>query len=163
LNEPLARFNAASREEVELRLLECCGSTAWAAQVAARRPYASVHDLMDAADAVWDGLAPSDWLEAFAAHPRIGESGGHNPDSSQKEQSRVMSADAGLLKSLAEENRRYESTFGHVFLISAAGRTAAEVLAAVQQRLSNDPETEVRVAADEQRKITRLRLEGMLG
>ncbi len=117
---------------------------------------------MKAADSHWAELDRSDWLEAFAAHPRIGESGGHAPVTSQKEQSRVMGSAAPMLAAIAEENRRYEARFGHVFLISAAGRTAEEVLAALRLRMDNDPATELEVAAEEQRKITRLRLGGML-
>ena len=111
---------------------------------------------------VWTELAPSDWLEAFEAHPRIGERGGRSPDSSDIEQSRIMGARDETLAVLAEENRRYEERFGHVFLISAAGRTAMDVLAALRQRIDNDPVSEVKVAAEEQRKITRLRLQSML-
>ena len=117
---------------------------------------------MSAADSEWAGLEQSDWLEAFAAHPRIGESGGHSPQSSETEQSRVIGSPAATLAVIAEENRRYEARFGHVFLISAAGRTADEVLAALQQRMNNHPATEIEVAAEEQRKITRLRLGAML-
>jgi 2-oxo-4-hydroxy-4-carboxy-5-ureidoimidazoline decarboxylase len=66
------------------------------------------------------------------------------------------------MDALADENRRYEARFGHVFLISASGRTAGEILAELQRRMSNDPATEIEVAAAEHRKITRLRLERML-
>jgi OHCU decarboxylase len=162
LSESLGWFNALPRDEAELKLIVCCGSRAWASAVAARRPYADLHDLMETADAMWKNLAPSDWLEAFAAHPRLGESGGHATDSSQREQSRIMAAGNETLADLAAENRRYEGRFGHVFLISAAGRTAAEVLAALRQRIDNDPVTEIKVASEEQRKVTRLRLESML-
>jgi OHCU decarboxylase len=117
---------------------------------------------MKVADSVWTELTRSDWLEAFAAHPRVGESGGYSPDSSRREQSRIMSGGDEMLAELADENRQYETRFGHVFLISAAGRNADEVLAALRLRMSNDPMTEVKVAAEEQRKITRLRLERML-
>jgi OHCU decarboxylase len=162
LSESLARFNALPREEAELCLLGCCGSRAWASAIAARRPYADLPDVMETGDAVWNRLAPSDWLEAFAAHPRLGESGGQAPGSSQKEQSRIIGAGDGTLDLLAEANRRYEARFGRVFLISAAGRDAADVLSALRLRMSNDPETELNVAAEEQRKITRLRLGSML-
>jgi OHCU decarboxylase len=158
----LAWFNALPRDDAELHLNACCGSRAWASAVAAQRPFANLPALMNAADTVWAALAPSDWLEAFAAHPRVGESGGRSPDSSQREQSRIMGAGDETLAVLAAENRRYEARFGHVFLISAAARTAAEVLASLRQRIGNDPVTEVGVAAEEQRKITRLRLERML-
>jgi OHCU decarboxylase len=162
LNEDLAWFNRLASGEAEKLLLNCCGSHRWAASVAAGRPYADFAALVTASEAVWNRLEPSDWLEAFGAHPRLGESGGHAPDSSQKEQSRIMGAADETLAALAAENRRYEARFGHVFLISAAGRSAEEVLASLRQRTRNDPATEVKVAAAEQRKITRLRLERML-
>jgi OHCU decarboxylase len=117
---------------------------------------------METSDTVWSDLAPSDWLEAFAAHPRLGESGGHAPGSSEREQRQVMAAGDETLAELAEENRRYEARFGYVFLFSAAGRSAADVLAALRQRMHNEPPKEIEVAAEEQRKITRLRLESML-
>src|SRR5260370_13652403 len=101
-------------------------------------------------------------MEAFAAHPRMGERGGHAPDSSGREQTGVHAAPSGTRDELAEENRRYEARFGHVFLISASGRTAGEILAALRQRMSNDPSAEIEVAAAEHRKITRHRLERLL-
>jgi OHCU decarboxylase len=162
LSESLTRFNGLSGDEAVRRLRACCASKTWASKVAARRPYADLVALMETADVVWHELAPADWLEAFAAHPRLGESGGHSPHSSEREQGRIMGAGDETLAMLAEENRRYEARFGHVFLISAAGRSAADVLAAMRQRMNNDPATEVQVAAEEQRKITRLRLESML-
>jgi len=107
-------------------------------------------------------VAPTDWMAALAAHPRIGEKGGHAPESSEREQGGVHSAAAETVAALADGNRRYEERFSHVFLISAAGRTADEILAALRERLRNDPATEVAVAASELRKIARLRLERML-
>ncbi|HEX3509416.1 MAG TPA: 2-oxo-4-hydroxy-4-carboxy-5-ureidoimidazoline decarboxylase [Candidatus Dormibacteraeota bacterium] len=162
MSDTLASFNRLSRGEAERRLLACCGSRAWASGVAARRPYASVAAVVQAADDVWAKLSHSDWLEAFAAHPRIGESGGRSPGSSNREQRGVMSAKEETLALLAEGNRLYEERFGHVFLISATGRSAQDVLAALRQRIENDPATELDVAAEEQRKITQLRLKSML-
>jgi OHCU decarboxylase len=162
LSETLDQFNDLPADEAERRLLACCGSRAWASTVAARRPYADRAALMEVADSVWTGLTPPDWLEAFAAHPRLGERGGRSPDVSQKEQSRMMRAEDETLAALAEENRLYEARFGHIFLMSAAGHTAEDILAALRRRIGNDGATEVKVAAEEQRKITRLRLERML-
>lgn len=130
--------------------------------MAAGRPYASVAAVMQAADTVLDNVAPSDWLEAFEAHPRIGERGGRSPASSNREQQGVMGAKDETLAVLAEGNRLYEERFGHVFLIAAAGRSAEDVVAALRQRIENDPATELNVAAEEQRKITRMRLKSML-
>lgn len=162
MSDTLASFNRLSRGEAERRLLTCCGSRAWASRVAAGRPYASVAGVILAADDIWAQLSHSDWLEAFGAHPRIGESGGRSPAASSREQKGVMSANEETRALLAEGNRLYEERFGHVFLISAAGRSAQDVLAALRQRFENDPATELDLAAEEQRKITQLRLKSML-
>lgn len=156
------RFNEKSDAQAVRELYACFASQSWAERVAAGRPYANFESLWAACEAAWSGLAPADWLGAFAAHPRIGERGGHAPDSSEREQTGVHAAPRGTLDALAEENRRYEARFGHVFLISASGRTAGEILAALRRRMSNDPSAEIEVAAAEHRKITRLRLERML-
>jgi 2-oxo-4-hydroxy-4-carboxy-5-ureidoimidazoline decarboxylase len=158
----IARFNETADTEAVRELYSCFASQSWAERVAAGRPYADFEGLWSACEAAWSGLAEGDWLAAFAAHPRIGESGGHAPESSEREQSGVHAARHGTLDALAEENRRYEARFGHVFLISVSGRTADEILTALRQRMSNDPATEIEVAAAEHRKITRLRLERVL-
>ena len=156
------RFNETPYADAVRELYSCFASQSWAERVARGRPYADFESLWAACEAAWSGLAPADWLGAFAAHPRIGERGGHAPGSSEREQSSVHAATRGTRDALAEENRRYEARFGHVFLISASGRTAGEILAALRQRMSNDPSAEIEVAAAEHRKITRLRLERML-
>jgi allantoicase len=150
--------------QAEAELLACCASRAWARRLAAGRPYGGFPALVAAADAVWAGLDPQDWLEAFTAHPRIGERrpAGDPRRWSAGEQAGAAGADAVVLDALAEGNRAYEQRFGRVFLICATGRSAAEMLADLRRRLGNDPETELRVAAEEQRKITRLRLDKLV-
>jgi OHCU decarboxylase len=143
----------------EAQLLSCCGSRAWARCMAAARPFADSTAVLDRADAVWSQLTAQDWLEAFRAHPRIGDAGALRLE---PEQSGARSAGDSLLAALAEGNRLYEARFGHIFLIRAAGRDAAEMLANLHARLGNDPATELRVAAEQQREITRLRLERLL-
>jgi allantoicase len=164
-------LNALPAEQASSELLACCGSKAWAARMAAARPFPDPAALAATADRMWDALGPEDWLEAFAAHPRIGErpAGGVDPGSpapgpswSSAEQAGVGEADASVLAALAEGNLAYERRFGHVFLIFASGRNASELLAALHERLDNDPEAELHVAAAEQRKITRLRLQKLL-
>jgi OHCU decarboxylase len=157
----LDRFNQLSDEEAAAELLAVCHSRRWAKQVAAGRPYADLAALQRAADEVWQGLGPEDWQEAFAAHPRIGEGGGAAADWSRQEQAGVGDDD-DVRARLARGNAEYEARFGHVFLISAAGRDATEILAALTERLGNDPATELRVAAEEHRRITRLRLERLM-
>lgn len=162
LNEGIDRFNALSHEEAERPLYACFASRAWAARMARGRPYADLSALLASAESAWNGLAPRDWLEALAAHPRIGERGGHSPAASEREQSGVRQASEETLLAIAAENRLYEARFGHVFLIAASGRTADEMLQALRRRMTNDPQTELEVAAAEHRKITRLRLEDIL-
>jgi allantoicase len=150
-------LNALGARQAERELLACCGSRAWASAMAASRPFGSAEELAATADKLWERLDPDDWLEAFAAHPRIGERSASAW--STREQSGVAGAEAAVLDALAEGNRAYEARFGHVFLVQASGRGAAELLAELRARLGNDPDTELRVAAGEQAKITRLRLD----
>jgi OHCU decarboxylase len=162
LNDGLARFNAASSDEAERLLYSCFANHGWAETVAAGRPFEDLSALLVSAESAWSLLAPADWLEAFAAHPRIGERGGHSPAASEREQSQARHSSAATLAALAAENRDYEARFGHVFLISASGRTADEILQELRRRMSNGPAAELEVAADEHRKITQLRLEHLL-
>lgn len=155
----LRLLDAATPAAAEAALRACCASRAWVAAMAARRPFGSPAALLAAAEEAADRLGPDDWHEAVAAHPRIGERAG---GWSAREQAQAAAADAPTLQVLAEGNRRYEERFGHVFLIRAAGRSAEEILAALRERLANDPDTELRVAAEQQREITRLRLEALL-
>jgi 2-oxo-4-hydroxy-4-carboxy-5-ureidoimidazoline decarboxylase len=148
--------------EAELRLYSCFASRKWSRQVAVGWPYADLPALLEAADRAWSELEPSDWAEALAGHPRIGDQGGSAPESSEREQHSIRAANAGVLAQLAEENRRYEARFGHIFLVAAAGKNVDEILAALRERIRNDPVTEARVAAEEHRKIARMRLERML-
>jgi 2-oxo-4-hydroxy-4-carboxy-5-ureidoimidazoline decarboxylase len=157
----LDRFNELPEDKAVSELLAVCHSRRWAEAVAAGRPYPDVAALQRAADEVWTGLGPGDWLEALEGHPRIGEGGGASADWSRQEQAGVGGGD-DVRDRLARGNAAYEARFGHVFLISAAGRSADEILAALDERLGNDPETELRVAAGEHRRITRLRIERLI-
>jgi OHCU decarboxylase len=120
------------------------------------RPFQSWERLAQAADRVWAQLGREAWLEAFAAHPRIGEKKADRFSSG--EQDGTASASDETMSALAAANRDYEARFGHVYLVCATGRTADEMLAFARERMKNEPDAELRVAAEEQRKITRLRL-----
>jgi OHCU decarboxylase len=165
--EGLARLNAAPEEEALHSLLDCCGSRRWARAMAERRPFADPEALITAADEVWWDLEPGDWLEAFVAHPRIGDgepgATGSAAAWSRAEQSGTADAPDETLRALEEGNRRYEERFGHVFLIRAAGRSAVDMLTALTQRMSNEPAAELSVAAAQQAEITRLRLAKLVG
>ena len=158
---PLEQLNRLRETDAAAELLSCCGSTAWARRMAAARPFESAEEAADAADRIWRSLSGEDWLEAFAAHPRIGEKG--TGSFSAKEQAGVRGASPETLANLADANRDYEERFGHIFIVCASGRNAAEMLALLEARLGNDPGRELEIAAEEQRKITRLRLAKLFG
>ena len=163
----LERLNALSTEEAEAELRRCCGSRVWAQRVAAARPFASADALMHASDEEWRALSPAEWLEAFRAHPRIGERKAEREERgtagwSGQEQSGLRDADAAMRQDLADANRAYEERFGWIFLVNATGKTPDEMLALARGRLSNPPDDELLVAAEEQRRITRIRLEKLL-
>ena len=145
-------------------VLACCGSSAWAHGMAARRPLLEAMEVMAASDAVCGGMTEADWMEAFASHPRIGEREaqglvtGASLHWSEEEQGSAMSADDRANAALAEGNARYEGRFGRIFIVCASGRGAGEILMEMERRMGNDAEAEMREAAEEQRKITALRL-----
>jgi OHCU decarboxylase len=150
-----------ARRAVEA-LTKCCGSARWARAMAARRPFGSTKGLIMEADLVFESLGPSDWLEAFAAHPRIGdraEPSGSAAAWSADEQSGVTEASRAVFE---RRNRDYEARFGHTFIVCATGRTAEEMLEMLERRMLNNPDDELQRAAAEQRQITRLRLGKLL-
>ncbi|MGH9399654.1 MAG: 2-oxo-4-hydroxy-4-carboxy-5-ureidoimidazoline decarboxylase [Thermoanaerobaculia bacterium] len=147
-------------EEAAAVLSGCCGSSEWVRRMAARRPFASPGAALDWADRVWKGLFPADWLEAFRAHPRIGDTGAQG--AAAAEQAGTKAAAPEVLAALVEANRAYEKRFGHIYIVCASGKSAEEMLDLCRRRLDNDASTELTVAAEEQRKITRLRMERLL-
>jgi OHCU decarboxylase len=153
-------LNGLSEDVARAALTRCCGARRWVEQMLAARPFGSDAALVASAERVWWGLGREDWLEAFARHPRIGERA--TEEWSRREQAGVGDATPAIRAELAERNRAYEERFGHVFLISATGKTADALLGELRRRLANDPATELRVAAGEQAKIIRLRLEKLV-
>jgi 2-oxo-4-hydroxy-4-carboxy-5-ureidoimidazoline decarboxylase len=152
------RFDDLPEDEARGLLLRCLSAPGWAERVLAGRPYVSGDRLLAAADAAARDLSPDDLEAALAGHPRIGEraSAAHNAAASAREQSGVETADRDRL---LEANRAYEERFGHVFLIRAAGRSGAEILAELERRLGNPPEAEQAETVDNLRQIALLRLE----
>ncbi len=168
LNEDLERLNSLSPAEAEADLLQCCGSAKWARSMAGKRPFRGMQELLETADRVWWELGREDWLEAFTRHPKIGENAGARGGSDQthrwsaEEQSGARSAQWDVRSALAEANRAYEKRFGYIFIVCATGKSSEEMLALLRQRLQNDPGAELRIAAEEHRRITRRRLEKLL-
>jgi allantoicase len=164
----IQRFNRLSQAQARKALLDCCGSHKWVERMLQGMPFADVAYVFDTAEKTWAALGPSDWLEAFRHHPAIGAKRAEKTQSatakrwSKGEQSVAQAVAPQTLTALAAANETYQAKFGHVFLICATGKTSEEILASLKKRLPNDPEAELRIAAEEQRKITRLRLEKLL-
>lgn len=157
----LAVFNALEPKAARAELMRCCGAIRWAERMEAGRPYADRAALHAAAEKVWWGLEPMDWLEAFSHHPRIGQKK-VEAVWAKEEQRGVKTASERVLRTLVERNHAYERRFGHIFLVCATGKSADEMLAILESRMPNDPDKELRVAAGEQAKITRIRLDKLL-
>jgi len=158
--DPHAILNALSAEEARAALTGCCGSARWVSGMLSRRPWASAAELYADAEAVWGGLGREDFLEAFAHHPRIGAPPEQIDGAwARQEQARAGDADGQTRRALAEANERYLRRFGYIFIVCATGKSAAEMLGLLEQRLDNAPERELAIAAGEQARITRLRLE----
>jgi OHCU decarboxylase len=164
----LDRLNSLSPADAQAEFLKCCGATLWAKRMSEARPFASVEQLCSKADETWASLEEYDWLEAFRAHPKIGERKAEATQSKQaaswssQEQSQAQQAAEETKAAIAQGNKVYEERFGFIFIICASGRSADEILSELNRRLANDAEAEIRLAAEEQRKITRLRLQKLL-
>lgn len=159
----LAEFNALSAAQAEAALADCCGSVRWAAFVAAGRPYADADALHKSTDSIWWKLERADWLEAFSHHPQIGEKPAAGTDAARKwaegEQAGARVIADEVKERLARANRAYFEKFGYIYIICATGKSAEAMLAILNQRLQNDAASELSIAAEQQRLITRLRLE----
>jgi allantoicase len=166
--DEVSNLNALSNKAAAAALLDCCGSEEWVRRMLARCPFDSAQEVFEAAAQIWNGLTRNDWLEAFRHHPRIGEKKAERKQSgnakswSAGEQASIEAASIDAKAALIEANRSYEQKFGHIFIVCASGKSTEDILAILKQRMANDPTAELTVAAEEQRKITRLRLEKLL-
>jgi len=163
----LTELNRGDFEKVHIELLKCCGSSKWVNNILAARPFSSAAHLNVLAEKIWLELDKDDYLEAFAAHPKIGES--NTPEKAKntekwtrKEQAGMMTAADPLKRELEKHNREYEKKFGYIFIVCATGKSAQEMLDILRERLDNTPQIEINIAAWEQNKITNLRLKKML-
>ncbi|MCU1646000.1 MAG: uraD [Nocardia sp.] len=156
----LDEFAALPETAAADMLLTCCSSPAWAQAVAARRPYATIDDVLRAADTELGEISEAEIDRALSGHPRIGE----RPDSanSAREQAGMADADAAVRTAIAAGNRDYEAKFGHVYLVCATGRTPEELLEVLTARLGNQPAIERRIVREELAKINRIRLRRLL-
>jgi 2-oxo-4-hydroxy-4-carboxy-5-ureidoimidazoline decarboxylase len=164
----LDQLNRLDEAAARAALERCCGARRWVERVCAAHPWRDGAALVAAAERAFDGLERADWLEAFAHHPRIGDMASLRAKYASsaawagEEQRGAAAAGETTLGALAEGNRAYEERFGYIFIVCATGKSADEMLALLRARMPNPPEREVRIAAEEQMKITRLRLAKLL-
>jgi 2-oxo-4-hydroxy-4-carboxy-5-ureidoimidazoline decarboxylase len=160
------RLNRLAEAEAREALTRCCGATRWVEGMLAGRPFASAGELLHRAEVVWSELEPRDFLEAFSHHPEIGADLGElrrrfaaTAALSESEQAGASGASDATLRALGAQNRAYRARFGYTFIVCATGKSADELLEILEQRLQSAPDRELGLAAAEQAKITRLRLE----
>ncbi|TAH38990.1 MAG: 2-oxo-4-hydroxy-4-carboxy-5-ureidoimidazoline decarboxylase [Bacteroidetes bacterium] len=164
----IAELNNLSEQRFFEEMQKCCGSTAWVNEMLAKRPFESLEELLNIAEKAWQNTYEKDWLEAFDHHPKIGDIKSlEKKFSSTKtlaggEQASVQTASPKTLEALAKGNTDYENKFGFIFIVCATGKTAEEMLSILQARYPNDRNTELTIAADEQEKITLLRLKKLM-
>lgn len=164
----LRDLNSSDPQAARASLARCCGSTRWVDYMLRRRPFTSSEELFQAAEDAARGLGRTDWLEAFSHHPKIGDIDSlrsrfaSTRTWSAGEQSGVDGASDGILQSLAEQNAAYEKRYGYIFIVCATGKSASEMLEILRSRIGNEPDRELEIAAGEQRKITKIRLEKLL-
>ena len=164
----LKELNNLPENEVLKQFSICCGASKWTEQMINSCPFQSKNELLKMAEETWFSLSGQDWLEAFSHHPKIGNIRSlqskfqKTAKLSESEQKSISHVSEDILKEIAEGNQLYEKKFGYIFIVCATGKTAEEMLALLNERLKNDPEAELLIAAKEQNKITRLRLEKLL-
>ena len=165
----ISELNNLPKPALVKALQKCCGSTAWVANMAAQFPISDTETLLREATGQWNSLTEADWREAFTHHPKIGgdvealrAKFASTSQWAEGEQASVKQASQATLEALATGNEDYERKFGYIFIVCATGKTADEMLALLQARLTNEPADEILIAAGEQNKITRLRLEKLL-
>jgi 2-oxo-4-hydroxy-4-carboxy-5-ureidoimidazoline decarboxylase len=168
MNKVLARWNSLDPDDAAREALPCCGSQAWAAALASRRPIADEASLIEVSSSVWLALPEKAWQDAFNSHPRIGQkhaqasTTGRSLRWSAQEQHMVSLEEDETRLALEEANQRYEQRFGRIFIVCATGKTSAKILAILKARLQNDVTTELRETVEQQRQITKLRLQKWL-
>lgn len=158
-------INSLSEEKFSQELERCCGSSFWVKQMIKNRPYKDENDFFQKVEKNWWTASKADWLEAFSHHPRIGDiktletKFANTKNWASSEQGSVAEANQSIIKALYDNNIAYEKKFGYIFIVCATGKSAEEMLSILKMRVKNDPEIEIKKAAEENIKITKLRLE----
>jgi len=157
-------INNLSEDDATHTFMQCCTSSTWVERMVANRPYQDFEGLLSTANNQWLGLTEQDYLEAFDGHPKIGDVSSlmkkyaNTKALAAGEQSGMDIADQQTIIDLAQGNDDYHLKFGFIFIVCATGKSAAQMNAMLQQRLSNSRDIELSNAGEEQRKIFNIRL-----
>ncbi len=164
----LEELNNLGDEDARTAMARCCGSTLWLDRMIKKRPFSTEEELYAAATDIWFACSRIDWQEAFGHHPKIGDQSNLEDKfaaTSQwagEEQASIASARKETLEKFTLMNQKYEKRFGYIFIVYATGKSAEEMLEIVELRLKNNPYDEIKIAASEQNRITKLRLKKLL-
>ncbi|MCY7293888.1 2-oxo-4-hydroxy-4-carboxy-5-ureidoimidazoline decarboxylase [Alteromonas sp. a30] len=161
----LDTLNTLPEQEADAWFGQCCAATKWRKQMTQQRPFTSLESIKKAAVSIWNTLEETDFLEAFEAHPMIGDVASlkakfaHTQAMASHEQKGASEADDSVLQRLSELNHAYLNKNGFIFIICATGLSAQIMLEALEERIHHSREEELRIAAQQQIQITLLRLE----
>jgi len=162
----IEKLNNFPLKKIRFELGRCCGSSRWITEMVNSMPMASYNQLIQKAQECWANCSEEDWLEAFSHHPKIGEKELEKKFASTanfavNEQSAVKEASKKVISQLAGFNEEYLQKFGFIFIIFATGKSASEMLKEIEIRIKNNREEELKIAASEQLKITRVRIKNL--
>lgn len=162
----IADYDHLEASEKRFLLNQCCGSQKWVDKMIGLPPAEDLIDLFEEAEEMWYQCNEDDWKEAFTHHPMIGDIDSLRKKFSAdqfagKEQASINESSEKTLQALAEGNQLYLQKFGYIFIVFATGKSAEEMLDTLHLRLNNNPEEEIKIAMEEQNKITQLRLQNL--
>ena len=161
----IADFDKLEIEEKKILLQQCCNSSVWVKKMLGIFPVQDLVDLLEYAEEEWYDCNPAEWLEAFQNHIKIGDIQSIEKDTTinrdwvKNEQSIFFNATPATLKDLKKNNELYEETFGYNFIVFTKEKSIEEIISNLAERMENDPQDELLIAAGEQNKITQLRLQ----
>lgn len=164
----LDKINKATIEQIYRTFESCCCAPKWIENMISARPFVQGNDLLVASDNCFLQLTEADYIEAFKGHPQIGnlqtlhDKYANTSDSARHEQSGMSDADQLVIEEMHSLNIKYLQKFGFIFIVCASGKSAQQMLDLIKSRINNDRQKELSIAANEQAKITHLRLEKLL-
>ena len=164
----LSELNQLTKDQAQQEFYKCCACRRLCQELSEARPFVNEKDLLSKADSLWKSYSKSEFLEAFRGHSKIGDLDSlkkkyaNTRQWSQQEQSGMEAVDEQTLMELMNLNDDYENRFGFIFIVCATGKSAPDMLSILKSRLDNSADQELQIAANEQAKITKIRLEKLL-